>query len=239
MAIRSRTAARAPRGAVHPSAGRCDTAPTLAALVVLTLLGAIAPGGCAGPGGGGARGTNRPMVARSAAESGVFEPVGASPVLRFYDELETRGLACHDDALESVLLLTAGVGASTYDERVRRATELGLLAPGFSRPAREAVTVGEVSVLIARAEQPGREIDPQAAVDVLVASGALPSTIRPNQGITGAQLLSVIGHAADARRESGTAPASPMTPPAATPAPAPTDGPEPLPASLPAGQPTP
>ncbi|MBX3385540.1 MAG: hypothetical protein KF768_03125 [Phycisphaeraceae bacterium] len=187
----------------------------------------------------------RPHVARSSAEahasalpdlSGgnvqvVLAALGESQ-LDFFDDLEKQPLVCHDDALHACLLLGAGINATTFEQRVAMASQLGWIAPNFDRPALEAVTVGEVAkmaVAIMDGRREGPSPTPEQALTRAARVSPIPSTLRPYQGITGAQLLSMLGGVHDAmgarqEMESASAvepmqPVQPIAAPAAATAP--------------------
>lgn len=147
---------------------------------------------------------DRPLVQASAAEA---LPDGrALHTLRFFDELESRNLVAHDDAIEGVLLLATGRGGENFRHRVNLAKQLGLLDSAFARPAREASTIGEVSSMVVRVlgrTGPGQGDDPQQAVAELVSLSILPPPARTQQGLTGAQLVSILGGADDVMRREG------------------------------------
>lgn len=207
----------------------------------------------------------RPSVARSSAEthaallpdlsSGDMQTALAAlgeSQLEFLDDLERQPLVCHDDALHACLLLGAGINATTYERRVEMAGQLGWVAANFDRPGREAVTVGEVcriAVAIVDGRQQREAMTQEQAVARVAAFSPLPSSLRPYQGITGAQLITVLGGVHDAMLNSAganaapSAPASPSPTPARAPAPAPAPAPspaaEPVPAPAPAPAPAP
>lgn len=187
----------------------------------------------------------RPHVARSSAEthasalpdlSGgnvqvVLAALGESQ-LDFFDDLEKQPLVCHDDALHACLLLGAGINATTFEQRVAMASQMGWIAPNFDRPALEAVTVGEVAkmaVAIMDGRREGPSPTPEQALTRVARVSPIPSTLRPYQGITGAQLLSMLGGVHDAmgarqEMESASAvepmqPVQPIAAPAAATAP--------------------
>lgn len=164
---------------------------------------ALAVCGCSSGGWGksSSEGGARPVVAASAAETAPASVQG----LAFFDELETRSLISHDDALEGVLLVATGRSSASYGERVEAAKSLGLVAPSFSRPAREATTIGEVSLMSVRVldRTPDAPTSPEAAVRQMVALGILPPPARTHQGLTGAQLVSILGQVEDRMREAG------------------------------------
>jgi hypothetical protein len=168
-------------------------------------LAIITLGGCGTFGGGGSGGAGRPSVNATAAESA--STTKSIRGLSFFDELETRSLVAHDDALEGVLLLACGRGASSYGERLSAAKSLGLIDSGFDRPAREASTIGEVAQMVARVldREGGSGASQEKAVGELVSRGMLPPPARVVQGLTGAQLVSILGAAEDQMRQSGIA----------------------------------
>lgn len=156
--------------------------------------------GCAGgsdlPQGG------RPVISGSAAaDAGGVGPVAE---LEFFDRLESVPLVCHDEVLHALLLLSAAPAANT-DERLAAARAAGWIDPGFDRNPREAATIGEVArmlVHIRDGERVGR-ISQDRAVSRLVTRGWLPTQAKAYQGLTGVQLISLVGAA---RREAGSEP---------------------------------
>ncbi len=164
----------------------------------------------------------RPLIGHSSAQShasslpdlsdgsnvqAVLSALGESQ-LDFFDDLERQPLVCHDDALHACLLLGAGVNATTFDQRIAMASQLGWITPTFDRPAREAATVGEVC-RIAATMLDGRDARETLSVDQAVLRisqiSPLPSTLKAYQGITGAQLLSVLSGVHDAILDAGSA----------------------------------
>ncbi len=138
--------------------------------------------------------SQRPRVATSAAER--FSGANNS-ALDFYDELERHDLVSHDDAVHSVLLLKMGRSEPTFVQRIALAKEHGLLDMKFDRPPREAVTIGELARLLDRAMQ-GNNVVPKTegqALRDLKELGIIPQESRGTQGLTGAQMLAVLGSA--------------------------------------------
>jgi hypothetical protein len=170
----------------------------------------------------------RPVVARSSAEtyaSQVPDPgkadmqtvlagLGASQ-LEFFDDMEKQALVCHDDALHASLLMGAGINATTFEQRTAMAVKLGWIAPGFDRPAREAITVGEACRILARMMGESATISQEQAVERVASVGGLPANLKTYQGITGAQLMSVLGAVHDAVTPK-SAPTAPCTAPNTT-----------------------
>lgn len=136
----------------------------------------------------------RPVLATSAVEASAV--AGGSSDLDFFDTLETTGLVCQDDVLHAALLLGNGESAATYADRVALARRLGYIGPGFDRPAHEAATLGEVAQVFGRVADGGAKSDrlsQEQAMARMGARGLLPAEARPYQGLTGAQLLTVMG----------------------------------------------
>jgi hypothetical protein len=180
-----------------------------AVLAIGTGLIAV-PFGCAGKGGqskytrfpSGVK--NRPKVEASAAEmyvtAAALEPEfgpGQSE-LNFFDELVMRDEVVNDDALHACMLLGTGVSLPTYDERVVVAQRLGWLRRKPARPPREAATVGEVSRIIVRMMGDKKRVTPARATERLVSMGLLPPEIHHYQGLSGAQLVSLLGQVEEA-----------------------------------------
>lgn len=177
------------------------------ALVTAAAMLAAIPPGCAGKDGyakfpSGVK--NRPKVETSAAEmyvtAAALEPEwgpGQSE-LNFFDELVTRDEVVNDDALHACMLLGTGVSLPTYDERVAVARRLGWLQRKPARPPREAATVGEVSRIIVRIMGDKKRVTPARATERLQQMGLLPADIRHYQGLTGSQLVSLLGQVEEA-----------------------------------------
>jgi hypothetical protein len=181
---------------------------------------------------------SRPKLVASATEK---YPDPVTGQLDFFDELEERELVSHDDSLHAVLLVMSGSSAPTYVQRVALAKGHGWLEMGFNRPPREAVTVGEVALLVSRSMNgnniaaPLREADALAELKV---KGIFPQGSRPTEGLTGPQLLAVVMLADEASRGRPMAQGAPEAPPpvfaditpvGAAPAPAPEQPPAPAP----------
>jgi hypothetical protein len=198
--------------------------------LALGLTGAMA--GChAGP----SATASRPTVGQTAVQASAAD--GPDALITFFDDLEARPLAAQDDAIHAALLLGTGRSGGSYAERVAMARELGYLPKGFDRPGNQAVTIGEVSAMLARVlgQTPP---DQASAVRALVSRGALPATAEANQGLTGAQLVSMVGMTQDAMAAEGVARVeAPVVAVAAAPkpeAPKPAATPESAPAPTPA-----
>lgn len=212
-------------------AGRIPTQRLLACAAC--TLAAMFSASCASS-GGDHTGSARPVVRNTAAET-AGNADSSILGLSFFDELETRSLVAHDDALEGVLLLACGRGASNYSDRLMLTKALGLVDSSFDRPPREAATIGEVSRMVVRVlDRTGDELSQEQAVAKLVDLSILPPPARPIQGLTGAQLVSILGAADDQMRQGGIArlplPTSQRTPETRQPALTGAGHAEPLPA---------
>lgn len=196
-------------------------------------VGAVAA--LAGTANGRAVGDGRPLVDRSSAQTfastlpdpeqgdvqAVLAGLGASQ-LDFLDDLETQDLVCHDDALHAALVLGAGINAATFEQRVAMATKLGWVSSGFDQPALEAVTVGEAARVLSRMMGDDASLSQEEAVSRLAAMGAMPASLKPYQGITGSQYLTILGAVHDAIGNNKPGNAAPRrAEPAALKAPAP------------------
>ncbi|MBX3358246.1 MAG: hypothetical protein KF745_07445 [Phycisphaeraceae bacterium] len=170
-------------------------APSLVALAALA--------GCQGnaskpASSGSAAISDRPTVDVTAADLFSWGPDGgATQQLEFYDEMERRPITSQDDAIHAVLLMDNGVSASTYPNRLTVAKARGLLDASYDRPPQEAVTVGEVSVMVARSLRLKSADSPAAAVAELKQAGVIPETASMYHGLTGAQLLALLGAVQD------------------------------------------
>lgn len=142
---------------------------------------------------------DRPVLLTSAAER------APGTELAFFDELETRPLAAQDDAIHATLLLATGSSGANPRQRLQLAQALNYLPTYSVRPSREAVTVGEVSQLFAAVLVGRRQKSAEDAVGLMVAKGVLKSPIPSFQGMTGAQLVTMIGAARDAMQAAGVA----------------------------------
>lgn len=173
-----------------------------------TVLIAILAAACAVLGWGcAAQPDKRPVLSASVLES-VPAAAGNSPAaeLEFFDQLAEQKLVCHDDAIHAVLLLTGGDGARSFSQRVDLARKSGLIDAGFDRPAREAVTIGDVSRMLVRVVDgpatAGR-LTQERAVSRLVTRGWLPAQAKSYQGLTGAQFVTLVATARDQLASSG------------------------------------
>lgn len=145
----------------------------------------------------------RPTLETTAAERVSVEPGGT---LAFFDELETRPVIGRDDVLMATLLLGTGASPTTPSDRVASAKKLGYVPAEYAFPPRQAATAGDVAqVLGVILDGPGAAgKTPEEALKALVSRGLAPAALRPNQGLTGAQLVSIIGAARDQLAESGS-----------------------------------
>ena len=137
------------------------------------------------------------------APSQLFEP-GPAAQMDFWHALPDRPLTTHDEAFHGLLLLFTDTSPATYDERVARMKELKLLDQGFHAPPEQAVDRGTVAVAICR----GLKIrgglvmsltgaTPRYAVRELRVLGLLPAISSPNQTLSGAEFVSVVGAVQD------------------------------------------
>lgn len=147
---------------------------------------------------------DRPMVRVTAADLYSWGPGAAAQQLEFYDELERRDLVAHDDLLHATLLFANGSSGATYQQRLELAKAQGWIDRDFRRPGREAVTVGEAARVMARVlGTPGAQ-SPEAAVAPFRNLGLLPEAARPEQGLSGPQMLALLTNSYD-YLESGRA----------------------------------
>lgn len=216
-----------------------------AGVIALAVGAGAVAGGCNGSKSASTdRAMVRPVVDRSAVEASADPAKPASRGLGFFDELEGRGLVAQDDAFEGVLLLATGKGGESYPQRVAMAKELGVVDASFQRPAREAATIGEVSRMLVRVVKgsAGEKLNAEESIAELASMGIVPPEARPIQGLTGAQLVSMLGASDDRMRASGigrVAQPKPATQssdsakPAAAPRPAVAKPPSPQPAAKP------
>jgi hypothetical protein len=210
--------------------------PTTAAVLALAAAGLIA--GCG-------QVSERPQVGSSAAElyaePPIVRPVSiaggearaqgaadtvASADLNFFDELTTRSLASNDDAIHAALLLAVGRSASSFRERLDLASKTGLIEETYDRPGREAATIGETSAMLVRVVDGPQRISQERAVARMVAQRLLPAGAEAFQGLTGAQLVTLVGGVADMLRSQGRDFSLPA--PLAAPSPIPTAAPAPI-----------
>ncbi len=147
---------------------------------------------------------NRPKVETSAAEMFVTAEAIAPDAgpgqseLNFFDELESRPEVVNDDALHACMLLGTGVSLPDYDDRVTVAQRLGWLRRKPARPPREAATIGEVSRIMVRMMGDKQRLPPAKATQRLQTMGLLPPEARHYQGLTGAQMVSLLGQVEEA-----------------------------------------
>jgi len=201
---------------------------SLRGTVLAVLVGAVVMGGCSHGGDkASAKVPQRPLIKESAVEAASRQDGSA---LAFYDALESLPLASQDDAVNASLLLGTGQSAPSYDQRVAAAKTLGYLPGDYSRPARQAVTVGEVSSMFIGILE-GKLHDPDDALMRMQRRNAVTLNVQSYNGLTGAQLASVIGATRDAMGIEGVqkvafpTPAAPPVVVAQTPPPAPTPAP--------------
>ena len=196
---------------------RCRTGVRAMALAAVAgLCVALVPPGVQAQDAGGAEVVEgRPLIAHSSAETraatlpdpSTIDPqmmlgLLATSQLEFFDDLEKQSLVCHDDALHACLLLGAGINATTYEQRKAMAGKLGWISASFDRPAREAATLGETCRMLARMMGKPESTTQEEAMSVVAALGTkgpdhapalIPEHLRPYQGLTGAQLLTILG----------------------------------------------
>jgi hypothetical protein len=146
--------------------------------------------------------TGRPRVQYSAAET---SPGSGVDQLNFFDALEKRDLVSNDDALHAALLVFTGQSPATYSQRAARAKQVGLIPTRFDQPAREAITAGELALILARGLEIPEPASEGAALRALAEAGVAPDFAKENSGVSGAQLLTLLGHVEDAiaRRSAG------------------------------------
>lgn len=123
--------------------------------------------------------------------------------MAFFDALESRPLASYDDAIHAALLLGTGSSGDSAAQRVAMAAQLGYVPTTFDRPAREAVTIGEVARMFAAILENHAVASPERAITILQSRGVAVGSGQINQGLTGAQLMSVIGPMQDAMASAG------------------------------------
>lgn len=180
-----------------------------AAVGVLALLSACSTG------------QRRPVLETSVVESSASTTSGSDSDLDFFDALESSRLVCQDDVLHSALLLGNGESAASYTDRVALARRLGYVGSGFDHPAHEAATLGEVAQIFLRVSDgtaAGDRVSQEQALKVMAGRGLMPAQARPYQGMTGAQLLTVMGGVrtamGDRERPHLQVPGTGATPPA-------------------------
>jgi hypothetical protein len=168
---------------------------------VIAICSAAQLGACTG----GGEVSDRPLLGPSVAELHGAQSPDAPGQLDYLDALEKRDLVCNDDALCAVLMLTSKQALPTYQARVGAAKEKGIVDAGYDRPGREAVTAGEVAGMVDRSLGAAASVSDAQAMSDLKAKGVFPAAARTNQGMTGSQLLAVLGSAGDVLRASGPA----------------------------------
>ncbi len=178
---------------------------SMRAAMLVAACGAMAglasvPGGCSPSAHETMMVGNRPLVGQTAVEA---SPVGDAGGLGFFDELESKQLASQDDAIHAMLLLGTGTSGGTYEQRVAMAKTLGYVEKGYHQPARQAVTMGEVASMATRILEGKTPATQDDAMARLVHREIAPSSARANQGLTGAQLVSMAGGVRDAMSLEG------------------------------------
>ncbi len=115
----------------------------------------------------------------------------------FFDRLAGVGEVGQDDCLHAMLLLATGRSGTSFQERLEYARQLGLVDRRIERPASEAATFGDVSVMIDRLLTRRADRSPIQATDNLYDLGILPVRPEASQGLTGLQLISLLGATED------------------------------------------
>lgn len=169
-------------------------------LIALLLLAAVPVlGACSG----GAKSPGRPVLAASvvpAVAPGDWAP-SVDAELEFLDAVAGRPLVCRDEAVHAALLLGNGSSAPDARSRAALAAQLGYTPPFSGRSPREAATLGEVAQMVAAVLERGPGVRSQEeALASLVSRGFVPASSKAYQGLTGAQLLTIL---AGARAELG------------------------------------
>lgn len=145
------------------------------------------------------------MVQQTAVDASM-QSEGAE--LAFFDDLEMRPLASQDDAIHACLLLGTGSSGTSFEQRMGMAKELGYVPREYNRPARQAITMGEVSTMVVKILEGERRSEGDALAK-LVHRGIAPASASANQGLTGAQLVSMAGGVRDAMGLEGVPRVSP------------------------------
>lgn len=180
-------------------------------MTLLSIAGVSVGGALVGCSGAGASegsesarpaSTARPRVASSASET---YPGSGPEQLDFFDALESRELATHDDVLHAVLLLLKGSSAPTYVGRAAIAKQMGLLDAGDNSQPREAATIQDVSELLVRgmSEGGGGRANARGSLERLKELGVVPADWRAGRGISGPELLGILRRA-DRQRVAST-----------------------------------
>jgi hypothetical protein len=136
--------------------------------------------------------------------------------LEIWHQLADRTVTCNDEAFHGILLyLDEQDTAADYAARVSTLKSRGLLPAGFDRPADEAVTRGNLAIIIARAmgikggvmmRATGGYWQRYATRELMFMDLYPPSS--PQQTFTGGEFLGIIGRLEDWQR-GGDAAAAP------------------------------
>lgn len=152
---------------------------------------AVAAGGCL---------HQQPAAPQSAAQVTDQRRAGE---LEFFDELERRPMACQDDLLHGLLLVAGGELPATAQARAETARRAGIVDAGYRRDPLDRVTVHEAAVAAARVVGGPGSRDHAAwtdgATDWARRAGLVPAEARPDDALTGAQLLAILGGVSDIR----------------------------------------
>ena len=184
------------------------TSRTCLALTAVATAAGMWMAACSGGGGSGGDGTlgsifaGRPRVQYSVAES--YGGLGVEQ-LNFFDAVEKRDIVTHDDALHGALLLFTGQSGSTFSQRASRAKQMGLVDVKYDPPPREAITAGEFAMILAAGMKLPEAGTESGAVVALKRARVYPEFVGENAGLSGAQLLTVLGHAEDAMASGSAA----------------------------------
>lgn len=131
--------------------------------------------------------------------------------MAFWHTLAERSIVSNDEAFHAVMLYHPEIEiVDSYDARVATLKEHGLLHQGFDSAANEAITRGDLAVILAKL----LEIDggvtmqlfgpsPRYATRELVYRGIYPPS-SPNQTFTGDAFVAMIGRAEDYQRAQVT-----------------------------------
>lgn len=131
--------------------------------------------------------------------------------MEFWHQLYERKFTSNDDAFHGMLLFLDGTDASAdYAARVATLKQRGLLPASFDAPANEAVTRGDLAVIIVKTlkikgglMQALLPDSPRYAMRELQYSGIYPSG-STWQRFTGGQFVSIIGRLEDYTRANPT-----------------------------------
>ena len=133
--------------------------------------------------------------------------------LNFWHELADEPIASNDQAFRALLLyLDSKDDSESYDARVASLRSRNLLPPDFAAPAEAGVTRGTFAYALMRLldEKGGVTtrvfgIHPRYAVRELVFLEVLPPST-PNQGLSGNDVVGIIGRVEDFQRSSAETP---------------------------------